>query len=144
MFSFCRHERLTSLLNKLCAQFYDLTPIEYKQSKAVNPQQIKTLVVNKDWYLSQIRTKCENATVTKEIAELLVALEYTDLEDIMNDPGFSVQLLKECLVLANNDLKSAEMAEETHFVKAAVNHLLKRVSQLRKQLPSVHEVRKNK
>ncbi|CAH2020478.1 unnamed protein product [Acanthoscelides obtectus] len=49
-----RHEALVSLLNKL-TQFYKLPPIEFEQRRTVNAEHIKTLKINKKWYLSQIK-----------------------------------------------------------------------------------------
>lgn len=127
-------------MNKLCTQFYDLTPIECKQNKAINPNHLKAIDINKNWYISQIKFNCYNVNAGKEISELLMQLEYEDLESLMNSDEFNVHLLKECLKLAKNPMNGSYLTEESHFFKASVNYLMKQIKNMMKQLPPNHQV----
>lgn len=124
----------------MCTQFYDLTPIEFKQNKAVDPQRIRAINIDKGWYLKQLKLKCANAVPGKEIAELLMRLNKEDLTKVMKEGEFNMNLLRECMLLANNYMKSSDVMEDRSFFESGSRYLLQRLSTLVQRCPKKHEV----
>nr|CAI5834822.1 unnamed protein product [Callosobruchus analis] len=120
-----RHETLVSLLNKLSVQHYDLNPIEFEQRRTVNPAHIKTLKINKKWYLSQIQARYDDVNVAKETAELLSRLEYNEMISFMSSSSFNKSCLKDCMMLG---LQMNGKDEESDIAKASVDCLVKDVT----------------
>ncbi|XP_008191527.2 huntingtin [Tribolium castaneum] len=99
-----KNEALSSLLNKLCTQYYDISPLEFDQKRSVNPDYIKKLAIDKNWYLAQIREKCNS----KETAQLLTRLDYEELCNFLRNADFSKVVFKECLRLGLDRNKTVE------------------------------------
>lgn len=132
----CRHEALSSLLNKLCTQYYDISPLEFDQKRSVNPDYIKKLEINKSWYLAQIREKCNN----KETAQLLTRLDYEELCNFLRNATFSKVVFKECLRLG---LELKNGSEELALITATVTCLLEEVTRVCEKNPDEVGVVKN-
>ncbi|CAH0556044.1 unnamed protein product [Brassicogethes aeneus] len=118
-------KNLVSLLNKLSNQFHDLTPIELEQRLSVNPEEIKTLEVNKNWYLSQIRGRYGETQLSKETAELLKDLEYSEIYNFMSSKEFNKKCIKDCIRLAVRDIRGKKLEDDPDILKASVDSLLK-------------------
>ncbi|CAH0556043.1 unnamed protein product [Brassicogethes aeneus] len=135
-----KHESLVSLLNKLSNQFHDLTPIELEQRLSVNPEEIKTLEVNKNWYLSQIRGRYGETQLSKETAELLKDLEYSEIYNFMSSKEFNKKCIKDCIRLAVRDIRGKKLEDDPDILKASVDSLLKDVRDIGSKLPKPHQV----
>nr|CAH7759250.1 unnamed protein product [Callosobruchus chinensis] len=132
-----RHETLVSLLNKLSVQHYNLNPIEFEQRRTVNPDHIKTLKINKKWYLSQIQSRYDDVNVAKETAELLSRLEYNEMISFMSSSSFNKSCLKDCLRLGLQ-LNGKEV--ESDIAKASVDCLVKDVTSVVSRIAQPQQV----
>ncbi|RZC38340.1 huntingtin-like [Asbolus verrucosus] len=133
-----KHEGLSSLLNRLCTQYYEVNPLELDQKRCVNPDYIKQLQINKSWYLSQIRGKCNS----KETAQLLSCLNYEELKIFMENEDFNRAVFKECFRLGWCAIKKNQLEEEPPLIKASVECLLKEVADICERIPQPHQVYK--
>ncbi|XP_063922689.1 huntingtin isoform X2 [Zophobas morio] len=127
-----KHEALSSLLNKLCTQYYDISPLEFDQKRCVNPGYIKKLQINKTWFLSQLRKKCTN----KETVQLLSRLSYEELISFLKSGDFCKVLFKECLRLGLNSVGTSE----SPLIRASVECLLDEVKKICDRIPQPHQV----
>jgi hypothetical protein len=127
---------LSSLLNKLCTQYYDISPLEFDQKRSVNPDYIKKLQINENWYLAQIRGKCNN----KETAQLLCRLNYEELSRFMRNGDFYKGIFKECIQLGLNCTKRDKAEVESPLIKASVECLLDEVRKICDRVPEPHQV----
>lgn len=133
---FFRYETLVGLLNKLSTQFYDLTPLEFDRRRSVNPEDIKGLQVNKEWYLKQMNNCCE------EIAMLMNKLSYDEIISVISVNGFDKNWIESCLQLGVNGIKKSKLNEEPPIVKASIYCLLNELASIRSKLPKPHQVNK--
>jgi hypothetical protein len=60
LFLFSRHSGLVSLLNKLGAQYYNLPPLELDRGQTFEPSDIRSVTVDKTWFLAQVRARLVN------------------------------------------------------------------------------------
>ena len=123
---------MSSLLNKLCTQYYDISPLEFDQKRCVNPGYIKKLQINKTWFLSQLRKKCTN----KETVQLLSRLSYEELISFLKSGDFCKVLFKECLRLGLNSVGTSE----SPLIRASVECLLDEVKKICDRIPQPHQV----
>ncbi|CAH1990108.1 unnamed protein product [Acanthoscelides obtectus] len=131
-----RHEALVSLLNKL-TQFYKLPPIEFEQRRTVNAEHIKTLKINKKWYLSQIQARYDDVNVADETAELLSKLEYNEIISFMSSSSFNKSCLKDCLRLG---LEMNRKDDESDIAKASVDCVVKDVTSIVSRIGQAQQV----
>ncbi|KAK2585924.1 hypothetical protein KPH14_010508 [Odynerus spinipes] len=97
-----KHGGLVSLLNKLGVHFYDLSPLEPDLCRSFNPSIVKTIQLDRDWFLSQIKLRCchQNVTYnTPESAQLLSNLNFEDCLSIISSKEFDIAILKDCITL---------------------------------------------
>ncbi|KAI4485420.1 hypothetical protein M0804_006925 [Polistes exclamans] len=97
-----KHGALVNLLNKLGVQFYDLSPFEPDLCRPFNPLIVKTIQLDRDWFLSQIKLHCchQNITYnTHESAQLLSNLNFEDCLSIISCKEFDIMILKDCITL---------------------------------------------
>uniref|UniRef100_A0A1Y1K0T3 Huntingtin n=1 Tax=Photinus pyralis TaxID=7054 RepID=A0A1Y1K0T3_PHOPY len=135
-----KHETLVSLLNRLATQYYDISPLEFDQSRAVNPEYIKNLQVNKAWYISQVKSRCRSNKIEPEMGEVLSHLDYGDLLNIMSNKDFNVIVLKDCITWSVNFAKENHINEEPDLLRASINVLIKNVGNIRSLLPKSHQI----
>lgn len=96
--------------------------------------------INKNWYLSLIKTKCETGCVGQDIAELLNSLDYDDLITITHGKGFNKLLLKDCILFGRNEMQKCGLEEESPLLRASITSVLASVMHFRKLNPLHHEV----
>ncbi|XP_047352945.1 huntingtin isoform X1 [Vespa velutina] len=97
-----KHGALVNLLNKLGVHFYDLSPFEPDLCRSFNPSIVKTIQLDRDWFLSQIKLRCchQNTTYnTHESAQLLSNLNFEDCLSIISSKEFDIIILKDCITL---------------------------------------------
>lgn len=120
---------MASLLNKLCTQYYDLSPLEFDQRRTVNPEYVKRLQVNKNWYLMQLRTRCiKDVKVGRECSELISRLDYDEIKDLMFSDDFNKAILTNCLQLG------LDMCND-HLIRASTECLIRQIVLINSQLP---------
>lgn len=127
---------MTSLLNKLATQYYDLSPLEFDQRRTVNPEYVKKLQINKAWYLSQVKSRCRSGDQGPEIAQLLSLLESGDLAEVLRMKDFHPPILQECILWCIEQGSSADTA----LFKSTVEVVLMGVRELRALFPKPHQV----
>lgn len=128
-----RHETLVSLLNKLAAQYYDLSPVEFDQRRTVNSDYIKRLQIDKAWYVSQVKSRCRSGEYGPEVAQLLSLLEYDDLIEILLMKDFRRPILRDCILWCVERGSSA-------LFGATVEVILKGMQEIRALFPRPHQV----
>lgn len=57
MYFFSRYCILISLFNKFGTQCYDFSSVEIDQNKIVNTTDVKNIVVDKNWFLDQVKSR---------------------------------------------------------------------------------------
>lgn len=134
-----RYETLVSLLNKLSAQYYDLSPIELQQRRIVNAEYVKKLKINKKWYLSQIQSRYDNVSVGRETAELLKELEYNEMISFMSSSGFNKFSLKYCFRLGLSQFHHNKF-HNSDLIRASVDCLLKDITCIVSRITQTHQV----
>lgn len=123
MFSF-RYETLVSLLNKLGTQYLGLNAIEFNQRRFLDPNEVKTLVINREWYLNQVKSRFTTLSVRKEAAQLLSCLEFEEIVAFMDSSDFNKAGLKDCLKLG---LSHADAKKESSLLKASIKCILNNI-----------------
>ncbi|KAH9487495.1 hypothetical protein Btru_075739 [Bulinus truncatus] len=99
-----RHQRLTSLLSKLCiaagaSAELKLSP-ETPHPLAVIPEGISKIAIDKMFYLSIVKEHCfQSSPNTRECAYLLQRLDYPDILSITMTKEFNLSILEECMSL---------------------------------------------
>lgn len=97
-----KHGGLVSLLNKLGVQYYDLSPLELDQCRPFNPSTVKSIQLDRNWFLSQVRLRCCNSNAghnLSEAAQLLRILNFDDCFGILSSKEFNISILKPCIIL---------------------------------------------
>ncbi|OAD60204.1 Huntingtin [Eufriesea mexicana] len=97
-----KHGGLVSLLNKLGVQYYDLSPLELDQCRPFNPTSVKSIQLDRNWFLSQVKLRCCNTNANcnlSEAAQLLRVLDFEDCLGILSSKEFNIAILKPCIVL---------------------------------------------
>lgn len=126
---------MISLLNKLCVQHYNLTPIENIRQKSLESKSLKDLVIDKSWYLSQVKSKCKTSNLKgEECAELLSKLEYEDLIEVMSSNDFNKIIVKHCFLWCLQKSKLTSLDEHALY-KASVNVTLTDLRKINEVLP---------
>lgn len=105
-----RFGRLSTLLNRVATDFFDLSPITgVDDVRTFNPGSISIVKVDREWLLGQIRVRCchpENLTAKANTsnglvcAKLLSTLEGGEEEilEVMTLKDFSLSVLSSCLL----------------------------------------------
>lgn len=97
-----KHGGLVSLLKKLGVQHYDLSPLELDQRRPFNPSTVKSIQLDRNWFLSQVKLRCCNRTGSSspsEAAQLLKNLNFEDCFGILSSKEFNIAILKPCIIL---------------------------------------------
>ncbi|KZC07761.1 Huntingtin [Dufourea novaeangliae] len=111
-----KHGSLVSLLNKLGIQYYDLSPLELDQCRPFNPSTVKSIQLDRSWFLSQVKLRCCCPNVghnTSEAAQLLENLNYEDCLGILTCKEFNIAILKSCIILGART--SVEKCQKLEF-----------------------------
>lgn len=114
-----KHGGLVSLLNKLAVQYYDLSPLELDQCRPFNPSTIKSIQLDRNWFLSQVKLRCCHANASNnpmESAQLLKDLDFDDCLSILSCKEFNLKILKHCIILGAR--LSVEKCQKLEFGKA--------------------------
>ncbi|XP_069698723.1 huntingtin isoform X2 [Periplaneta americana] len=155
------HGGLASLLGKLGTQCYNITPLESEATRTFNPADIRSITMDKAWFLAQVTARCSQAG--SETAQLLGKLEYEEIVSILSSKEFNALNLKDCLKLGThltlqayqnvpasqvsfNDVASYVAADqsvttlESPLYRAARLSLLQHVANIRALMPKPHQV----
>ncbi|KAG5319910.1 HD protein, partial [Acromyrmex heyeri] len=114
-----KHGGLVSLLNKLAVQYYDLSPLELDQCRPFNPSTVKSIQLDRNWFLSQVRLRCCHASASNnpmELAQLLKDLDFDDCLNILSCKEFNLKILKHCVILGAR--LTVEKCQKLEFGKA--------------------------
>ncbi|XP_053996707.1 huntingtin [Hylaeus anthracinus] len=152
-----KHGGLVSLLNKLGVQYYDLSPLELDQCRPFNPSTVKSIQLDRNWFLSQVKLRCCNPNASNnpsEAAQLLKELNYEDCLGILSCKEFNVTILKPCITLGTRtslekcqkfELDVAQNEKDYNFeasalYRAAKQCLLERVHYVNELMPKPHQI----
>uniref|UniRef100_A0A1B6D7Q0 Huntingtin n=1 Tax=Clastoptera arizonana TaxID=38151 RepID=A0A1B6D7Q0_9HEMI len=95
-----RHSGLISLLDKLSSQNLDLPPLDVDQGRSVNTASIPTIVLDRTWFLTQVKSRCcQPESSTRQCAYLLSELEYDDILCVLRCQQFNYGILQYCFLL---------------------------------------------
>ncbi|XP_029667120.1 huntingtin isoform X1 [Formica exsecta] len=114
-----KHGGLVSLLNKLAVQYYDLSPLELDQCRPFNPSTVRSIQLDRNWFLSQVRLRCCHASAGNnpmELAQLLKDLDFDDCLSVLSCKEFNLKILKHCIILGAR--LSVEKCQELEFGQA--------------------------
>ncbi|XP_012536228.1 huntingtin [Monomorium pharaonis] len=114
-----KHGGLVSLLNKLAVQYYDLSPLELDQCRPFNPSTVKSVQLDRNWFLSQVRVRCCHSSAGNnpmELAQLLKDLDFDDCLSILSCKEFNLKILKHCVILGAR--LTIEKCQKLEFGKA--------------------------
>ncbi|VVC25146.1 Hypothetical protein CINCED_3A023792 [Cinara cedri] len=140
---------LISLFNKFGTQCYDFTSVEIDQNRPVNITDVKNILINKNWFFDQVKTRCcRNDCSSFESAKLLVNLPLQDAISIMRSEDFNNDILQHCFTVSTQvtiEMWKSLSEETTHlelcplFV-AARFVLVEHVQQTCSSLPRFHQI----
>ncbi|XP_076626175.1 huntingtin [Colletes latitarsis] len=111
-----KHGGLVGLLNKLGVQYYDLSPLELDQCRPFNPTTVKSIKLDRNWFLSQVKLRCCNRNASynpSEAAQLLKELDFDDCLGILSSKEFNIAILKPCIILGTR--ASVEKCQKVEF-----------------------------
>jgi len=114
-----KHGGLVSLLNKLAVQYYDLSPLELDQCRPFNPSTVKSIQLDRNWFLPQVKLRCCHASASNnpmELAQLLKDLDFDDCLSILSCKEFNLKILKHCVILGAR--LTVEKCQKLEFGKA--------------------------
>lgn len=153
-----RYSGFVSLLNKIGAQHYDLTPLELDQGRPFNPSLVKSTVVDRNWFLSQVKQRCcypsNNTYGHSETAQLFSNLNEDDCLNIFTSKDFSLNIIKDCISLGVKlsleqfnklDFAATSNDQQIHYsmhplYQSAIKCLLQNVKNIVKLTPRPHQV----
>ncbi|XP_045472991.1 huntingtin [Harmonia axyridis] len=134
-----KHETLLGLLGKLAVRFYDhRLPFTF-QKKTVDPETIKNLNINKEWYLSQVKLKLSNVKMGKEVAKMLSMLSYSEQLELIENEHFDGHILKCCIDCGVDIFKDKPSKDIPDVLKASVKYLSKEVDGIVKRIPEPYK-----
>lgn len=110
---------LVAMINNLAATFYGMLPIELEYCRHFNPLTMKNLVVDKNWFLFQIKKKSYSPIEKKESARLLASsvLNIDDCDAVIMSKQFNLEILADCIIFGSR-MTIEENSENTVFTKA--------------------------
>lgn len=114
-----KHGGLVSLLNKLAVQYYDLSPLELDQCRPFNPYTVKSIQLDRNWFLTQVKLRCCHASAGNnpmELAQLFKDLDLDDCLSIFACKEFNLKILKHCVILGAR--LTIEKCQKLEFGKA--------------------------
>lgn len=152
-----KHGGLVSLLNKLAVQYYDLSPLELDQCRPFNPSTVKSIQLDRNWFLSQVRLRCCHASAGNnpmELAQLLQDLDFDDCLNILSCKEFNLKILKHCIILGARlsvercqklEFGQAQSEKDFHFdasplYVAAKQCLLEHIHYICELVPKPHQI----
>ncbi|XP_025420820.1 huntingtin [Sipha flava] len=103
-FNICIKNRyciLISLFNKFGTQCYKFSSIEIDQNKSVNTMNLKNILIDKNWFYDQVKTRCcRYDCPSLESAKLLSNLPLQDVISIMRCDDFNNDILQYCFTVS--------------------------------------------
>lgn len=146
---------LVSLLNKLGTQHYDLSPLQLDQCRPLNPSSVKSIQLDRNWFLFQIKLRCCYSSASggySEAAQLLSNLNFEECSGIFSCQEFNPKILKECIKwgvrLTIEKCQEEEFStrtreknldfKESALYSAAKESLLLRVQNVNELIPKSH------
>lgn len=152
-----KHGGLVSLLNKLAVQYYDLSPLELDQCRPFNPSTIRSVQLDRNWFLSQVRLRCCHPSAGNnpmELAQLLKDLDFDDCASILSCKEFNLKILKHCIILGARlsiekcqqlEFGNAQNEKDFHFnasplYVAAKQCLLEHIHYICELMPKPHQI----
>ena len=133
-----RFGRLSTLLNRVATDFFDLSPMtSIDDARTFNPGSISNVQIDREWLLGQIRVRCchpDNLTTKANLkngqvcAQMLSSLnDFDEILKIMTLNDFSLSVLSSCLEYDSIDKKG--------LFQASKQVLLDHIKTLIKTLP---------
>ncbi|XP_075211811.1 huntingtin isoform X2 [Lycorma delicatula] len=142
-----KHSGLISLLNKLGAQCFDLSPVELDQGRQVNTANIRTIKLDRDWFLTQVKLRCcGRGKNGPQCALLLSQLSEEDIVSVLRSQNFDNSILQHCFNLGTRlTLEACKIGKSDKVIlsplfTAARLALLHHVDHMHSLLPRVHQV----
>jgi len=152
-----KHGSLVSLLNKLAVQYYDLSPLELDQCRPFNPSTVKSIQLDRNWFLSQVKLRCCHPNAGNnpmELAQLLKDLDFDDCVSILSCKEFNLKILKHCVILGARlsiekcqqlEFGNAQNEKDYHFnasplYVAAKHCLLEHIHYICELMPKPHQI----
>ncbi|MEE6462620.1 hypothetical protein FKM82_001656 [Ascaphus truei] len=139
-----RHQRLFSLLDRfrLTMAPDTVSPLPLVTSHPLDGEDrppLETLVPDKDWYLSLVRSQCyaRSDSALLEGAELVHKIPQSERHAFITSKEFNLSLLAPCLALGVNQISGEE--NRTLF-ETALTVTLDLISQSVQQVPASHQV----
>ncbi|XP_075426386.1 huntingtin isoform X2 [Ascaphus truei] len=139
-----RHQRLFSLLDRfrLTMAPDTVSPLPLVTSHPLDGEDrppLETLVPDKDWYLSLVRSQCyaRSDSALLEGAELVHKIPQSERHAFITSKEFNLSLLAPCLALGVNQFSGEE--NRTLF-ETALTVTLDLISQSVQQVPASHQV----
>lgn len=128
-----RFGRLVGLLNRLCNEYYDLSPIEGEEIRVFHPETISNLKADQDWFISQVKQRVCNSHTSGEVcADLLAHLDYDVILNILNQKDFKPSVLVHCF---NHSKRIGFATEKAFFIDAATETLFQSIRDITDNLP---------
>ncbi|XP_044753476.1 huntingtin isoform X2 [Coccinella septempunctata] len=129
--NFCtKFESLLGLLGKLGIKFYDFKQPFIAQRRIIDPEIIKDLNIDKEWYLSQLKHKLSNVKMGKEVARMLSMLTYSEQLELIGSEYFDGQILKYCIDCGVEHHQNHQVEEIPDILKASIQHMCKEVNRI--------------
>merc|ERR1719433_226880 len=133
-----RFGRLSTLLNRVATDFFDISPITSSDdARMFNPGSITNVQLDREWLLGQIRVRCchpDNLSAKANIkngqvcAQMLSSLDNSEeILEIMNLKDFSLSILSSCLAY--------EAKEKKYLYQVSRKILLNHIKTLIQTLP---------
>ncbi|XP_049777630.1 huntingtin [Schistocerca cancellata] len=95
-----RHSGLISVLNKLASECYNLQSSEFDSGTNIIPSSIRSIVVDKNWFLAQVKNRCSQGCLSgRDSARLLSKLQYEDVLLVLSCKEVSPKILQHCIRL---------------------------------------------
>ncbi|XP_044581130.1 huntingtin isoform X1 [Cotesia glomerata] len=97
-----KYSTLVDHINKLVIKFYHIPPINEDLHQNFDLQTLKNIQLDEQWFTSQVRFKCNQASQPVEFtecAELLSSLNRECCDKIIMSQEFNLKILKECIKL---------------------------------------------
>lgn len=144
---------LVSILNKLGSQCLALSPLESDQVRPLSPVSLQNLKLDKEWYLSQVRLRCSQASCTgvavEESTHLLGRLDLEDAVSVLSSPDTHLSILQLCFRHGTHQTLQASILLEhkrniedmlSPLYRASRMVLMQRVHHLTELVPKDHQV----
>ncbi|XP_050315238.1 huntingtin-like [Anthonomus grandis grandis] len=125
-----KYETLISLLNKLLVRYYDMSPLDFSQTRLIKPEYIRKLDINRKWLLSQIQGKYQDGMLRQETSTIMTKLEYIELASFMSSTDFNKIIFRDCIEKGVKLMKDKDLKQEPPILKATIDNILKDISKI--------------